>query len=356
MRDPNFLKRTAGRFCGVLVFSLLLAVSASAYTVVMRGGRRVEVPAQFVVTATTLTYEVSPGVQVTLALAAIDIPATEKANNELTGSLMRRLQSGSALTAEKSLQSRRTITNKDLEASMHRRQDSELAYENRRKELGLPSVEESRRRAAMEADSIRLELKQKRAVEQQSEIYWRERATALRTEMAAVDGELAYVRSRLDEGPAPLSDAGWFGGSSATFSTITGLPFGNFGRGQFGHGGWGRHSARVNRPGIFVAPRGGSQISGRIGFGAGATRGQVLVNPGHVRPGRAFGATGGFSVFPNAVVLGSSDLGYDLSYERSALITRFNELGAARAGLTARWRELEEDARHAGVSPGWLRP
>ena len=42
--------------------------------------------------------------------------------------------------------------------------------------------------------------------------------------------------------------------------------------------------------------------------------------------------------------------------ERSALVTRFNELGAARAGLNARWRELEEEARRAGAPPGRLRP
>ena len=53
----------------------------------MHGGRRLEIPSQFVVTASTLTYEVSPGVQVTLEMAAIDIPATEKANHEVAGSL-----------------------------------------------------------------------------------------------------------------------------------------------------------------------------------------------------------------------------------------------------------------------------
>jgi hypothetical protein len=38
------------------------------------------------------------------------------------------------------------------------------------------------------------------------------------------------------------------------------------------------------------------------------------------------------------------------------LITRFNELAAARAALLARWRELEDEARRAGAQPGWLRP
>ena len=59
-------------------------------------------------------------------------------------------------------------------------------------------------------------------------------------------------------------------------------------------------------------------------------------------------------IVPNVTVFGSSPA-YDYSYERSELITRFNDLAAARAGLNARWRELEEEARRAGVPPGWLR-
>jgi hypothetical protein len=65
--------------------ALLLCVTANAYTIVMRGGRRLEIPAQFTVTKNTLTYEAAAGIQVTLQIAAIDIAATEKANNEKPG-------------------------------------------------------------------------------------------------------------------------------------------------------------------------------------------------------------------------------------------------------------------------------
>ena len=47
---------------------------------------------------------------------------------------------------------------------------------------------------------------------------------------------------------------------------------------------------------------------------------------------------------------------YDFTYERSALATRFNDLAGIKAGLNARWRELENEAQRAGVPPGWLRP
>ena len=79
----------ATRLVTALSLILMLCATASAYTVVMRGGRRIEIPAQFSVTKTTLTYEAAPGIQITLQMAAIDITATERANNETPGSLLK---------------------------------------------------------------------------------------------------------------------------------------------------------------------------------------------------------------------------------------------------------------------------
>ena len=362
-------KRAGSRVVSVLTFMFMLAVTANAYTVVMRGGRRIEIPSQFVVTASTLTYEVTPGVQVTLQVAAIDIQATERANNERPGSLLRRGQltplESSGLTPSRgkdeqttpATHATRTITNRDLESSMRRRLESESAYESRRKQLGLPSVEESRRQAAAESDLISAELEQKRVAEKETENYWRGRAAALRTEMAALDAELAYIRARLDEGPLRN---GWTSGwSSVAFNTLTrGVPFGNFGRSPFGNSG-GRAAFPAgppHLPRIFVAPNPAPQVTGRVVIGGGATRGQVFLNPGTVRHARPVGVGGRFPAFPSVAVFGSTIPAYDYSFERGALISHFNELAAARAGLSARWRELEDEARRAGAPPGWLRP
>ena len=336
--------RTLGRIVSVFVFVCVVTATVSAYTVIMRGGRRIEIPSNFVVTTSTLTYEVSAGVQVTLNLAAIDIPATESANNELPGSLLRRVLAASMesqLAANKETAAtpqRHTVTNRDLESSRSRRRDAELAYERRRKELGLPSVEESRRQAALESDSIATELEQTRTSERESESYWRARATELRTEIAALDAQIRFVRSQLDE---PL-----FSGANGSFASVTSIvpfiSFGNSGRhGQFG--------SRGGHPRVFAAPRNGAQLSGRVVFGGGATRGQVLLNPRRFGRSRQFGSP--VFAWPNSVAWQP----YDIS-ERSQLITQFNELGAARAGLSARWRELEDEARRAGAPPGWLRP
>ena len=375
MVNHHLQKRAASRIVSVSVIILVLGVAANAYTVIMRGGRRIEIPSQFVVMPATLTYKVTEGIQITIPMAAIDIPATEKANNETPGSLLKRAQlaTGESLVARDLMQkqkadsgTRRTITNRDLETSMRRRQENEAAYEARRKQLGLPSLEESRKQAAAEFDQVTTELAQKRIAERESEGYWRARAAALRTEMAALDAELNYIRVRLDEVPFGTPLGGW-GGSITSFGSIVGFGgfrgSGNFGgRGNlggtpFGNFGGGRPfpGQMPHRPNI-IGPPVWPQQRVRGGFGGGATRGQIRVNSRTFSHAGQIGIGVPFGVWPNTTVIGSTLQGYDFTYERSALITRFNELAAARAGLSARWRELEDEARRAGVAPGWLRP
>ncbi|HKZ03558.1 MAG TPA: hypothetical protein VJ180_15050, partial [Pyrinomonadaceae bacterium] len=129
---------------------ILVATTAQAYTIVLRGGKVVEIPNTFTVTATTLTYEVGTGFQVTLQLAAIDVPATDKANREPAGSFQKRLKNNAVQTLQQAQAKEtqdRTITNRDLESLASKRRQGELAYERRRRELGLPSAEESRRQS-----------------------------------------------------------------------------------------------------------------------------------------------------------------------------------------------------------------
>lgn len=349
--QPRIAIRRVG-FCLVVIF--LAVASANAYTVVMRGGRRVEVPPNFVLTSSTLTYEVSPGVQITLAVAAVDIPATERANGEAAGSFMKRVVGGAPGDANSQglgpnsyagatpapPVTTRTITNRDLESTARRRQESEQAYEARRKVLGLPSVAESRRRAAAESAAIAEELRDRRLAAGDAESYWRGRATTLRTEIAAVDAELAYVGARLDESYSASSLNSWSTISTTDFGS--GYPLGNLGRWPYGgydRGGYiyGRRPAEN----IFVSPS--------------ATRAQGWENRGRRGHRGRFGRNR-FPSYGNVGVLTAGEPAFDYSYERSQLITQFNELGATRASLNARWRMLEEEARRAGAQPGWLRP
>ena len=147
MRTPRFI------FKRVISMTLLIFVSwtiAGAYTIVFYGGNRVEIPDNFIVTSNAVIYETAPGVNVSFRLKSIDIPATERANNDSAGSFLgrtgaHRVQAPSTTATQKAT---RTITNRDLEPYESARLRSEATWEKRRKELGLPSLEETRREAA----------------------------------------------------------------------------------------------------------------------------------------------------------------------------------------------------------------
>jgi len=354
MRTLSRFRREASRIVFVAFLTLLFVITASAYTVVMRNGRRVEIPSSFMVTRTTLTYEVSPGIQITLLMAAIDIPATEKANNEPAGSLLRR--EGAGVTklpaAPGSSTATRTITNRDLVTSMRRRRESELAYETRRKQLGLPTLEESRRKTATVPDFKGTELGQMLAAERDAEGYWRGRASALRTETAVLDAELNYIRARLDEMPASTTN-----GMSIIDSPF--LPYILLGD----VGGWHSYPGSTrDRPLVYGSQRDNSAVNGRVRSG-GTRRNQGYRN-GRRYPDRGVLGGGQVGVYPDGTIYDpfgqtygySYGQPYDYSYERSELVTQFNQLAATRVGLNARWRQLEDEARRAGAQPGWLRP
>ncbi|HEU4872462.1 MAG TPA: hypothetical protein VFT44_05125, partial [Pyrinomonadaceae bacterium] len=129
---------------------LFLTVSVvNAYTVVMRDGRRVEIPNEFAVTSSTLTYDVGNGIQITIQLNTVDIVATERANGEAVGSFLRKATAPQVpVEPAPQTNAQRSITNTDLEKYRRARVEGENEYEKRRQELGLPSMEERRREVA----------------------------------------------------------------------------------------------------------------------------------------------------------------------------------------------------------------
>ncbi len=284
----------SGRLLLPFLLVLSLVSGADAYTIVLRDGRRVEIPADFVTRATM------------------------------------------------SRTTPRTITNRDLETFRRERVESEMLYERRRKELGLPSIEESRRRAAVEAEESFQTIREIRSRQQESETYWQTRASDLRADLAATNARIDFLERRLNELPLPFSTGAFVGA----------LPFETFARARVGTA---LRPPEVRNPGVFVAPPFGPQLRARVNFGNGMTRGQVLVNPEPFRGTRRFGGQA-FLPFLGATVIGLPFQAYDYALESPALITELDGLLAYRAGLEARWRDLEDEARRAGVSPGWLRP
>lgn len=316
--------KPAGRVLAVLLFLTCGLISANAYTLVMRDGRRVQIPDAFTVTNTTLTYEVSSGIQVTVQLSTVNIYATERANGEAAGSFMSKSSAtptAPAPTAPATSRPRqatrqtanRSITNADLEEYRRTRVASERAYERRRKQLGLPSQAAGQRELAAVTERTVEQLRNKRDQEQDGEAYWRGRASSLRTEIATNDAQIAFVSQRLEELPVSYSlggyDTGPFGNPG--YPTVYG-PFPNY----------------PNYP--------------------------VLGNPfPNNRRSRVWNRRGRY---PQTNVLIMPNQNYDYGEERLSLRTQLNELMMQRAALSVRWKEFEEEARRAGAYPGWLRP
>jgi hypothetical protein len=307
---------------------------ASAYTLVMRSGRRVEIPNQFVVSSENLTYEVGQGIQVSVQLVSIDIRATERANNELPGSFAKRVNQPPAEQAQAATPpkqtARRVITNRDLESYRSRRIQSENAYEKRRQALGLPTVEESRQRAALESQQVRAEVRERLAEDKNAEQYWRGRASSLRAEMISTDAQIQYVRNRLSEIPEDTNP--YLFGSPNVFPYGYDSPY------------YGRNYP-YQQPNIWSTQTYGSQTT--------------IINPGRQgrinNGGRRYGRYGGYgSQYPYGVYAPYQS--YDRSYERSELTSQLDQLIRRRISLDVQWRQLEEDARRAGAYPGWLRP
>ena len=324
-----------------LLMLLALPILASAYTIVLRDGRRLEVPNNFSVSSSTLTYEVGAEIQVTLQLAIVNIAATEKANGEASGALLKRAANivGPAQLRTKNPTTGRVVTNADLERFKLAREVGERAYEQRRKELGLPSLEESRQEILKAGERAQTQLLANRSQGEEAEAYWRNRAAALRSDLAATNARIGFVQARLNELPLNYGFGGVVSGAPFRVDTMN-QSFGvvdQLARGAV-------LQPNINRQ--FRQPT----FSAPVGFGN-ANRGRVVINP--ARPG--FGRRNFSNRFPFGGAVAFPFDAYDSSLERATLLTELNQLSAQRAGLLARWHELEDEARRSGAYPGWLR-
>ena len=344
------------------------AVVASAYTLVFRNGNRMQIPDEFTVTRTTLTYEISPGFQKTILVSLIDIGATERANNEPWGSFFKRSQiAQQRAQAQQTLQpsepatpATRTVTNSDLAAIRQRRLESEQAYEKRRLQLGLPTVAETRLRQQEDERIFRSELRDRAAANSREESYWRGRARELRTEIATVDNQLNYVRARLNE----------VNESSRVMGSVTQV-YPDYWPWQRNRR-WGRRDRRPQTtPPIFGPPQypygypngypngyppnqypyGYPQGQYPYGYPGQNPYGYPNQNP-YGYPGQnPYGYPG-----QNPYGYPTSPYDADKSMQHADLTRRLDDLLVRRAGLMAQWQALEDEARDARVPQVWLEP
>jgi len=269
----------------LLVASFLLiftATAASAYTVVMRNGRRVEIPNTFTVTKSTLTYETAPGIQITIQLAGIDVGATEQMNGQTAGSFMAKAAEAKtpAPVQTQRTPAARSITNQDLE--VYRR--ARVENEKQREALGLPSAEE-RRREVEEIDDRTQE--QVRNIRSREELdFWRTRAMDLETQMAATQTQISNMNNQVADYPWAYPYGiglvtGGFPFGFDGFNRFNKNGFNNFGFNRFGFNrfGFGGHFPGQFRGRLLfttpVGPRGGFSTPMRapVSHGGGGFRG-----------------------------------------------------------------------------------
>lgn len=316
----------------LILLSVLLLVSiaplAQGYTLVLKSGRRLEV-SNVASAGPSVICQVSKDITINIQLASVDIAATDLANNEVKGSFLDHLTvvESPTITTQPSTTSvnKPVVTNEDLETYRQRRVDSERAYDAKQIELGLPTIREAQAQIAERTDNASLNSAAQNESTRSREQYWRERASQLRSEMSMTDEQIRLIQARLVESQNQIL----FGG----FSTIGALPFVS--------------TSRVSSnlgpnfvPGPHIIPQSNPvPNSGRFGRprGTGAIRGRQL----------------GFSGTP---FLAAPLLSYDDGSGNSALIAQLQQLQLQRARLQSLWRDLEEDARHQGAYPGWLRP
>lgn len=306
--NESHLRSALRNLTAAVLLLLACAVTASAYTLVLRDGRRLEIPSEFTLTRTTLTYEASPGFSKTMQLILINVAATERANNEAPGSFFKHAEETPTVT-QPAPQARRTLTNRDLAAVRQRRIESERAYEKRRSELGLPTVEETRNRQEAEGAVLRVRLREESVAKAREETYWRGRARELRTEIAMTDSQISYLRGRFSEvNESSLANRSW----------VTDVyPL------------WPNNRRSGNRQ---------RQPFPNYPF------------PGY-RPARPVYDLG----YPYGYQPGPFD-DFDNSRTRAELTNKLDDLLVRRAGLFVQWRALEDEARDARVPQVWLEP
>jgi len=212
LRNADRGRFLTARLSSVVLAALLLfalPLGANAYTLVLRSGRRVQIPDAFKVTPSAVVYEASPGFTVTVWLSNVDAAATEKVNAEPAGSFARRIErereGAVAASAQASSKPARgavtkTVTNRELEPSRLRREAQEAEYERTRRERGLPSRRELQRRVEEQDQRLREWVRQAEEERLAAEVQ------SLRTELTHVRRQLNGLSqdlSRRDESYEP---------------------------------------------------------------------------------------------------------------------------------------------------------
>lgn len=238
-------------------------------------------------------------------------------------------------------QQRRTVTNFDLEKFRDQRLQAEAAYDREARSGRLPSREELNRREE-ERQRFLSEYSRQAAIEQnQNDNYWQSQASALRTEIAALEAEIGYVRARLGEIPKPQTyyAVGYLPYSYTNFGGVGFPQFASFGMNKTGV-----YAGGVNFGATFGDKR---RANVQVGIGQTTVRRQTRIN---VYGQPSTNVTFGGIPYQPGILTVPFTLPTPQNLTREELLSRLRTLEQTRAGLYARYEILIDEARRSGVN------
>jgi hypothetical protein len=184
-----------GLIAGAFAICLALPAAASAYTVVLRGGERVDVGASYRVVGSALEYTMPSGEVRRLALQRIDMAATARENRETVDAFLDRGAAPPApsprprrVTAPPpAVEQAQTVTNADLEAYRVERERADAEY-HRTHPDSIPLLTVSRPAPSRAYDAARAD---------DAEWRWRSEAQRLRDRLDAEQSQIDAIQSEI---------------------------------------------------------------------------------------------------------------------------------------------------------------
>lgn len=283
-------------FFFVLCLVLLWSLPASAFTVVLKDGRRIEVQKNYRLVNDVAIFTFSDGKRMSVSVRNIDVSATELANGQDAGDFVRQAASPLPIVdsdasnpghagatngggvAKSKPRITRKLVNSDFEGFKQRREEKEVSAP------GLPggavALNEPPPPPPTKTSSV--------TDERKTEQYWKSRSRQLLTEINIQEELIGILEKQLADLEA---------------------------------------SNRRNGPGYGVIQTPGSVV--------------VTRNGGYYNPGTTV-------VVPNTNRTREQD-------QESRVRERLMDAQLQLSSLQIRYAALEEEARHEGVPPGWLR-
>lgn len=234
------------------------------------------------------------------------------------------------LTAPAAFGQRKSITNASLEKYRQERLKREADYRANYQKLGLPSPEELAEREAEEQKRLDEYTENARLKRKQTEYNLQVRANAIRTEIAATDAEIIYLRGLISRIP-----------NRQTYVSLA-YPIFNYVQPNAisiaNNGGYYRQNKNIRTtPNVQIYQNylNGNYANVNIGIGYKNWHGNINLSYGTPY------YYGGYA-FPYRVE--------QQNYERQELVLRLRLLEQQHAGLFARWNLLDEEARRSDAS------